>query len=259
MSDTIEIRLTGEGIRPGLIRSHEIAEILAAVEDLVVAETIKRDPSAKKEDIIVGLYEIADESIGLRFKSSLASIAVPAFIGASQALAAGDFAELSPHSYGPLQVISTFAKRHHGAAEFKVDGVKQPLATIDEATALPQVVRIRGSTELTARIQRVGGKVPRAALEMLDGALIYCDVTQSLAMELGPELYKLATFTGNAVWNATTLELEEFTVTGFERVPEQQPYEALSQVEPTLLDAYRGNWTVLDRHLYMHRRGEDQE
>lgn len=45
MDEEIRIRLKGQGIRPGLIRSKEIAEILESIEDMVVSETLKADPT----------------------------------------------------------------------------------------------------------------------------------------------------------------------------------------------------------------------
>ncbi len=47
MDEEIQIRLKGKGIKPGLIRSKEIAEILESIEEMVVAETLIVSPSLK--------------------------------------------------------------------------------------------------------------------------------------------------------------------------------------------------------------------
>lgn len=215
MGDEIEIRLTGEGIRPGLVRSHEIAEILQAVEDMVIAEALRREPSVARETFVVGLYQVADRSLGLRFKISLASVGVPAFVAASTAIGSGDFNALSPHSFRPLNVIAGFAKRHGATAEFKLPDSIDALGSITPDTKIPDQPRITGVTELAAKILRVGGKVPRAMLEMLDGTVIYCAIPVALAIELGHRLYEVATLTGVATWNAATLEIEDFAITAF--------------------------------------------
>lgn len=252
MTDAIEIRLRGEGIQPGLVRSGELAEILEAVEDFITAETLRRDPTVRREDIVVGLYEIADKSIGLRFKTSFAAIVLPAFAAASQALAQGDFSELSPQSFKPLQVLWNFSKRHDSVTEFKFADTDEPLATIEASTVLPQPAKIRGSTELVAKVLRVGGKVPRAMLEMPDGTVIYCNVEQELAIDLGHQLYTMATLTGDAVWDAGTFELEEFSITGFKGFPGNDPYEALTRLRDYIEPNER-----MTSYLSYVRRGED--
>lgn len=230
MQGEIEVRLKGEGIRPGLVRSREIAEILEAVEDFVAAETARADASTRREDLVVGLYAIADESIGLGFKTALA-VSVPAFVAASQAVAAGDFLALSPHSLKPLQAIADFAKRHAAEAELKLVGSSRPIAVIDESTVIPEQPRATGLTEIAAKTLRVGGKVPRAMLELLDGSVVYCNVTEQVAVELGHHLYQTSLFTGVATWNASTLDLEAFSVESFRPFADRDPVETLAELK----------------------------
>lgn len=230
MTEDIEIRLKGEGIRPGLVRSHELAEILEAVEDFVSYEAERASPDVRREDLVVGLYAIADESIGLRFKASLAAITLPAFVGASQLVASGAFHDLAPQSRKALQVIAGFTKRHDATAEFKVAGKELPIATITAETIIPEEVRITGLTEITAKTIRVGGKVPRAMLELLDGTVIYCEVSSAVAMELGHHLYKLGSFTGQATWRAADLLLDEFQILAFHPFAARDPLEMFAEL-----------------------------
>lgn len=258
MNEAIEIRLRGEGVKPGLIRSHELAEILSAVEDIVIAETVRRDPNAKRDDIVVGLYEIADESIGLKFKTTLAAIAIPAFVAASHSVSIGEFGQLSPLSLKPLQVIAGFAKRHDAIAEFKVGTSSVPIAEITPFTLIPQEPKIAGSTEICAKVLRVGGKVPKAMLELQDGTVIYCEIPVERAIELGRRLYETALFTGNAVWSAATFDLEEFTITGFREGPTEDPYETLIRIREYMNPALLYESSVLEIVSQL-RRGEDDE
>lgn len=258
MNEAIEIRLRGEGIKPGLIRSHELAEILSAVEDIVIAETVRRDPSAKREDIVVGLYEIADESIGLKFRTTLAAISIPAFVAASHSVALGEFDQLSPSSLRPLQVIAGFAKRHDAIAEFKVGDSSVPIAEITPLTHIPREPRIAGSTEICARVLRVGGKVPKAMLELQDGTVIYCEIPVERAIELGHRLYETALFTGNAIWNAATFDLEEFTITSFRGGPTEDPYDVLVRIRDYMSPAFLHEKSVSELVVHL-RRGEDDE
>ncbi len=159
MKDTFEIRLTGEGMKPGLVRSHELAELMEAIEDLVTAETLKHAPDVKRDELIVGLYEIADKSVGLKFKTTLASLVIPIFTAATTAVAENRFDDLTPQTIKSLHTISNFTKRHQAKTEFKTFESVEPIAVISPETIIPVEFKITGQTELFAKILRVGGKV----------------------------------------------------------------------------------------------------
>lgn len=257
MEDSIEIRLRGEGIRPGFVRSHELAEILEAVEALVIAESIRREPGLSKDEIIVGLYEIADESIGLRFRSTVAAVALPAFIAASSALASGSFEGLSSQSLKSFQVLSNFAKRHGAVAELKIKGDEQPIAEISADTVIPKETKISGLTEVFAKVLRVGGKVPKAMIELSNGGILYCDVPVDVAIKLGHRLYKRVIFSGLATWNAETLDIEEFSITDFDEFLGHGAAETLAKVSDYVTDAVLKNSDV--ESLVAFFRREDAE
>lgn len=258
MEEAIVIRLRGEGIKPGLIRSHEIADILCAVEDFVVAEAMKRNPNFSRDELVVGLYEISDQSVGLKFKTTFAAVVVPAFIAASQAIAAGDFEAVSAQSLKPLQAISSFSRRHGAIAEFKIGEGAVPIAEITPATVIPEEPKISGATEITAKILRVGGKVPKAMLELQDGTVIYCELPVEKAIELGHRLYDTAVFSGYATWNGTTLDLEDFTIYDVREAPSRDPYDVLSELRVALKSDLRVSGSVSDMVRSL-RGSEDAE
>ena len=106
MDDTISIRLDGNGVSPGLVRSKEIAEIMEGVEDMIIAEVIKADPKCTRDEIIVGIYQIDNKSIGLVFRTTVASLAIPAFIGVTNAISHEDYEPLTPQAVKSLRTIS---------------------------------------------------------------------------------------------------------------------------------------------------------
>lgn len=258
VDEAIEIRLRGAGMKPGLVRSHEIAEILAAIEDMVIAESLKREPSLRKEDIVVGLYEVVDESLGLHFKSSIAAIAIPAFVAFSQAMASNNYEAISQQSLKPLHIISGFVKRHEAVAELKISGTASPLAIITPNTLIPQGSKIAGATEIAAKILRVGGKVPKAMLELQDGSVIYCEIPVGLAIQLGHRLYETAIFTGNATWNSLTLEIEEFSINGLAEYPKQKPMETLEQLRSFVGNNLKESRDVNALVTFLRRTGETE-
>ncbi|MEI8572616.1 hypothetical protein U737_07620 [Methylomonas sp. LW13] len=218
MEEQIKIRLTGEGISPGLVRSRELAEILESVEDMMVSESLRKDPTIKKDDIIIGLCRIEDKSIGLIFNATLTSIVIPAFISTSIAIEEGNFDTLTPQTIRSLEVISNFSKKHNCDAEFSSSKSNLIITKITPQTEIPKPKVIVGNTEITGKILRVGGKKPRAMLELMDGSVLYCDVQENMAQELGHRLYKTALFSGVATWNIRDLEIEEFQIMEFEEI-----------------------------------------
>jgi hypothetical protein len=222
MDDEIKIRLKGEGVSPGLIRSKEIAEILESVEDMVTSEALKADPTLLKEHIIVGIYAIEDRSIGLKFKTTMASVVMPVFLATAEAIGNGNFDSLTPQTIKSLQVISNFSKKHTCNAIFGT-GDQIEIAAITPDTQIPFPTYIEGLSEIVGKVIRVGGKKPKAMIELTDGATMYCEVPESIAKELGRQLYSLARFYGLAKWDSKTLELEEFQITSVEEFKNTNP------------------------------------
>jgi len=211
MDEQIKIRLSGNGVKPGKIRSRDIAEILESVEDLVVAEAIRKNPSLNRDEIVVGIYAIEDESIGLKFKTTLAAFVIPAFISAVNAIDKNDFESLAPQTINSLKTISNFTKKY-GCDAIIGSGTLNETTTITPATEIPQPTYIYGQTEILGKVIRVGGKSPKAMIELTDGSNLYCEVPEPIAKELGHQLYSLVRFSGYAKWNSKTLDLDEFTI-----------------------------------------------
>jgi len=240
MDDEITIRLKGgDEVKPGLIKSKELADIMAAIEEMVVAEALRHNKELLKEDIVVGLYRIEDKSIGLKFKTGFASIVIPAFILCTESINSGNFESLSHQSIKSLKTISSFSKRHNCDAILGANNT-QELARITPSTEVPESIYISGATELVGKVIRVGGKVPKAMLELTDGSIIYCEVPEEIAIDLGHMLYSLATFSGFAKWESGTLELEEFSITEVTKLGELSPYQSLQKISSLVGSSFNG-------------------
>lgn len=229
MDDEIKIRLRGEGVKPGLIRSKEIAEILESVEEMAVSEALRKNPELHRDDIIIGVYAIDDASIGLRFKTTFSVAVISAFISAAEAIEKEDFDYLSPQSITSLKVLSNFSKRHNCDAIIG-SGSKEELAVISPNTVIPSPSYIFGQTEILGKVIRVGGKTPKAMIELTDGSALYCEVPEDIAKQLGHQLYSLAKFEGFAKWDSKTLELEEFKIHSVKSFPNDDPRIVLGEL-----------------------------
>lgn len=255
MDEEIRIRLKGEGISPGLIRSKEIAEILESVEDMVVAEALKADSSLSKESIVVGIYAIENRSIGLRFKTTMALVVIPAFLATAEAIGNENFESLTPQTVKSLQVISSFSKKHSCNVIFGTDEQIE-LATITPNTEIPCPTYIEGLSEIVGKVIRVGGKTPKAMIELTDGATMYCEVPENIAKELGRQLYSLARFYGLAKWNSKTLELEEFTITSVEEFKNRDSNSMFKELADILGEQFTNIKDVEEYVLHLRYEGD---
>ncbi len=245
MEDELSIRLRGEGIMPGLVRSKEIAEILEAMEEMAIAEAMKADSSLHRDDIIVGFYAIEDKSIGLRFKTTFAATVLSAFVSAAEAAEKQEFDSLTPQSLNSLRVISGFSKKHSCNAVIG-SGLSEELATITPSTEIPRPTYISGRTEVLGRVIRVGGKTPKAMIELVDGTTLYCEVPENIARELGHRLYSLARFEGYAKWDSKTLDLENLKIYGVKEFPNNDPRLVLGEISSLLRDDLSETGDVVD-------------
>lgn len=255
MDEEIRIRLKGEGISPGLIRSKEIAEILESVEDMIVAEALKANPTLSKEDIVVGIYAIEDRSIGLKFKTTMASVVIPAFLATAEAIGNENFDILTRQTVKSLQVISSFSKKHDCNAIFG-SGEQIEIATITPNTEIPSPTYIEGLSEIVGKVIRVGGKTPKAMIELTGGVTIYCEVPESIAKELGRQLYSLARFYGQAKWDSKTLELEEFQVTSVEEFNNRDPNSMFKELANILGEQFANVNDVEDYVSHLRYEGD---
>lgn len=245
MDEELNIRLKGQGVKPGLIRSKEIAEILESIEEMAIAEALKVNPDIHREEIIVGFYAIEDESIGLRFKTTFSAAVVPAFVAALEAVERNEFEALTPQSVNSLKVVSSFSKRHSCDAIIGSSSNKQ-ITVISPNTEIPSPSYIYGQTEILGKIIRVGGKTPKAMIELTDGSALYCEVPEDIAKELGHKLYSLAKFEGTAKWETQTLELDEFRIHTVREFPNMDPSKVLGELSGVVGSEFTGIKNVLD-------------
>lgn len=239
MDDEIKFRLVGSNVRPGLISSHDLAEILEAVESFASSEAHKTHPNLSKEDLIVGLYAIEDRSIGLRFKTNSSQAIIPVFVSAMLSVASFDFSELTPNSLKSLNTITAFARKHSCKVEVTARGSVNPLVVIDANMQIPEPMRLKGETQIVGKLIRVGGKSPKAAIEPESGGnLLYCDIPEFMAVDLGHMLYERVIFEGLAEWDAKTMEMQSFKISDFMSFKNESPVLVLENLGKKFGDVF---------------------
>lgn len=207
------IRLTGEGVRPHLIPASDLAQLLVAAEQTVLAIATREHPG-EAEDLVVGLSQVKDESIGFAFASNRSVIALSAYTELVTAISNRLFRSLPARSLEGLRTLTAFARLHSGRTQF-LNGVgDHSLLDLpsDFAIEVPAPNYLRGETVLYGKIERVGGVRPRIRLRVSDREIVYGDITEEQSRDLGSRLYSHAALRGQATWDAQDGSVAYFRV-----------------------------------------------
>lgn len=238
---TINIALRGTDMRPGRIRSKEIAEIIELIEDAIASMVISSHPDLKKEDIRIGLKQINEGSIDLEFVPNLPALTLPATKKITQAITSNDFSNLPLASVSSLKSISAFTRRHKCVAEWATtNGVRESLAVLTPETIIPDAYPLSGETMLYGEIMRVGGATPKIQFRTLSGQIIYCSATKDIVKRAGSKLYMEVGLNGMAEWNSETYAIEAFHVTEiseYQHLPLKNAFEAFRDIVQDSFDS----------------------
>jgi hypothetical protein len=224
-SGELTVDLYGRDVRPGTVSSREIADVIVAVEEMLVAIALRDDPDSQAEDLLVGLVSVSEGSLKLGFDSPKRRPVVAALGLVTAAVLSGNFTPLPNKSVDSLRVLSSFSKRHQGEVHLGAGSTEVPEAIVRPELVLPERALVRGTTTIHGRVIRVGGRRPRVMIETLSGATVYSDASPEIAKELAGQLYEMAAMDGTAVWDPDQWALEEF------RIEEFRPYGTASHAE----------------------------
>ncbi|MHB1305810.1 MAG: hypothetical protein ACYC23_01870 [Limisphaerales bacterium] len=196
------IRLTGEGVRPQLIPASDLAQLLVAAEQTVLAIAAREHPE-QADELIVGLSQVQDQSIGFAFASNQPQIAQSAYTALVTATANRLFRSLPGRSLEGLRTLTGFSRQHNGRTQFWNGGGDLPLLDLPPAFSIeiPAPEYQRGETVIYGRIERVGGVRPRVRIRVAEREIVYGDITEEQSRELGSRLYSQAALRGQATWD----------------------------------------------------------
>ena len=115
----IEIRLVGEGVAPGLIRSKEIAEVITAVEEMIAAMVEHENPQIKADEVLIGLSGVTGGRMTLGFTPSMEALTVPAAETVMRAIDEQQFEGLPHGTLVGLRKLHAFTRQHEVTTEFR--------------------------------------------------------------------------------------------------------------------------------------------
>ena len=106
-------------------------------------------------------------------------------------ISGGDFSKLPIKSVESLNKIVTYSKNRKCSVEFFTKNKETPSATINPDTIIeiPADKYLEGNTTIYGRVERVGGKRPKVTLSFSNNTLLYCDVSEEMAIKLAHRLY----------------------------------------------------------------------
>jgi hypothetical protein len=211
--EKVQIRLTGKDVFPENIRAGEVAQVLAAVEDMLAAVVLRSHPTLNKEDLVIGLVSVGRGSMTLEFQSHIPEVVLPAFKIVSERIRDNAISALPNATIRALQELGDFARKREGEVDFLLpDNGDRPIATITRDMTIEANALVTGETTIVGQVIRVGGRRPKAMVETLDGRTVFCDINRDLARDLAEKLYQTVGLHGIGQWDPETLELEEFRI-----------------------------------------------
>ena len=233
------IRLVGDGVRPHLIPASDLAQLLVAAEQTVLAIAAREHPE-EAEELIVGLTEVQDKSIGFAFSSNRADIVRAAYTELLTVTSNRVFRSLPARSLEGLRTLTSFSREHRGRTQFWNGASDQPLLDLptDFAIDVPAPEYQRGETVLYGKIERVGGVRPRVRLRVSDHEVVYGDITEDQSRELGSRLYSQAALRGQATWDAQDGSIVYFRVEEILHYQRGKATEAFQELQKAAHGAY---------------------
>jgi hypothetical protein len=254
----IEVRFVADGLIPSAVQSHELAEMLVAIEDLIVASVQRIRPDLEKDAIIIGLAAVESHSIGLQFVFSPESVVIPIFRTVATAIATQSYSNLPLAARKAVKKIAGFTRKHHCVAELRArEGPEgKLLAIIGPEVDIPPAAELVGQTTLYGHVVDAGGKDPNAHIQLVDGTRVTCWGTVEQIKQLANHLYSMVAIDGTARWDTETLEILSFKIVDvldYDDIPFDQALHALQTVAA-------GYFTDVDPIVYVRNlRGDDAE
>ena len=246
MKPLFQLRFTGGGVKPDVVPARELAELIIATEEAISSIALQRNPGLNPDEIVVGLVQVENKSLGLSFASSAPDVVGSAFNEIADSITRRSFTGLPTKSLRGLRVLAEFNTMHNCRTQFwnGDTDAREPLAEMDVGfeRLLPEEHFIRGETVIYGKVERVGGVDPKVRVRISEHEVVSCRLNEELAIELGAHLYDEVGLRGQATWDAKDHSLAYF------RVDEILPFENAGAVSAAyaLNDAAQGAYDAVN-------------
>ena len=211
VSQEFTFRLHGNGVSPETFRARELGKLITQLEHAFQYYLEVKEGKESKE-FFLSLVDVKNQSLGLDFSSHKTARFMAAFLTITASINSGDYSEIPTKTVQQFQEIQKVVRAKNCTADFLYKGQRYASIAPDTKIAVADTGRIRGETVLYGEIKRVGGKDPSATVELDTGSIITCNVSRTLAKQLGSRLYGQVALKGYASWAAIDHELLDFTI-----------------------------------------------
>lgn len=232
----IEIKFEKNGLYPEIIRARELAEVITSIEEMLTSLIeLKPDSKSSNQPVTIGISSIHAGSIVLRFKSQTHPRELfSEYQRVTEAIGNNALDTLPYFCTEALKRVHDFAISKLGStATFSSSNNEIPNVYFSSNSVLdfPSKKFIYGRTTIYGIILRIGGMNPRLALKTSLDNTIYSDITESLAKQLGERIYNWVGLSGNAVWEADSMNLHSFlpeTIIDYQNTDLSKTYNELT-------------------------------
>jgi hypothetical protein len=232
--DHIAIRFTGNDVAPVTTGCKELAAVISAAEDLLVA--MMGDEHEDQHATPLCLVSVEDKSLGLKFAVHMA-LGMTLWLDLAAVINTKQFEVMNPKARQALSEIVSFVKRKNCTAS--LISPSGTIATFDYTIELPVEQKVKGRTSILGEVIRVGGEEPRIRIRLPSGKTLTCDTSETIAKELGHCLYEPVTCNGVATWDFDTNEVLKFKIEKartFTKVPASKAFEDLAKAMPSVVN-----------------------
>jgi hypothetical protein len=245
-----QIDITGPH-SPEQVAASDLAVVLAGLEKTLQVLVEAEGGEISSHSPTISLVGLSAGSERLVF--SVAQPVMPLVARLSKAVFERDLSSTPEKAHEELSKVSLAVAAKGWSLQFKEDAQWGILpGRIDSEAGLepPRGAQIQGSTTLLARCLRVGGVRPRAELRVRGHRdLLFADVTEEIARELGPKLYEEVVLDGKATWRIEPWEIVAFKVTSVSEFRKVDPHLAIGE----LSEAAAGRWDDVDAVEFVNR------
>jgi hypothetical protein len=215
-SDTeiLELKFEGEGINPGAVKPHEIAELIIGFEKALLSTIKQNNPAIDTESLLFSFEELKNESIGLKFSptidATVRTVVLAGFLTVSQSFKEGDFSGLPSTAISGLKVLTKFSKKYKCTGSFRHNDETISYFTPDTEVSIDKTKWLKEETTIYGKLIDSGGENPNVHIKISDEQTIIFKVSEEEAKILATKLYDKVSVKGIAKFNPTTLEILEF-------------------------------------------------
>ena len=234
-SDIVEIKFTGNEIKPDKVSLEEAAKILVSFKKLVEPILLQQNPNIDLESTYVGLVDIGDRSFSFRYVLKQHQKDIRAAVTTLLvAISTHSIAGLPDRTLAELDSISTFNKKWgtRTALGEVIDSEFSERANFFDEYQKEKIPTIQGNTVAYGKIITVGHTDPHLSVKLISGETISVFADEATIVNWRP--YTWVRVEGVGVWHSKELVLKRVNATKIEEYKRVKASEGFDFLRETL-------------------------